>query len=255
MTDVDDQLTDLARDDSQTYAAGALVAVHGTSPSISITAKPKRFAKVPVTMVQEWPEAPVLAKDIDPVDLAREVEIFAECGQRAAIIARQLPDGVLEAVAGLHILAAARVHQELHTEAIVEVIVDLHVMSAEDPYRFATAEMEGGPAVSSLQRGLFYQRAVAALGSEAEVARVCKVHKSTVKRALDVARTVECINDKITIHNQVSQRQAEWFAQHVGFSSDFSDTEDPTTARRSHGSSTTARSCPRRRSSASCARR
>ncbi|MBB3692066.1 hypothetical protein [Sphingomonas sp. BK580] len=169
---------------------------------------------------------------MDPVDLAREVEIFAECGQRAAIIARQLPDGVLEAVAGLHILAAARVHQELHTEAIVEVIVDLHVMSAEDPYRFATAEMEGGPAVSSLQRGLFYQRAVAALGSEAEVARVCKVHKSTVKRALDVARTVECINDKITIHNQVSQRQAEWFAQHVGFSSDFSDTEDPTTARR-----------------------
>lgn len=146
-----------------------------------------------------------IALDIDATDrvsLEREVELFEMSGQRAPVVVRQAGNG-FEAIGRAWLVEVIRAFNEAHPEDQREVAIEVRDLDDKAAYRLVAQELEGGPAISSLERGRFYQQAIQFFKSEASFARECGVHKSTIHRNLDVARVVDPL-----IVSRISQQRA-----------------------------------------------
>lgn len=181
--------------------------------------------KVAVSDVRVWPNAVQLPEHIDPTYLERELEIFENSGQRVPVIGRETSAG-LEIVTHAYMVEVARAFNERHPDTSAMLDVEIRDIDEAGAYRLVARIIETGPAVSSYDRGLFYQHAVEQFGSEKAAARECAIDKGTVSRNLDVVRAVELAGHKVAIHRDVSQRDAAWFMGMVGRAEDRSDAPD-----------------------------
>lgn len=170
-----------------------------------------RSIKVPVEQVSVWPGA----VEIDDRALPHEQEIFETSGQRNVVDVRKIESGY-EAITHTHLVQLIREHNEQHPEKPRQLSVRVLDLDDRKAYRLVAQMIDPADLFSPLARGRFYQRAVAEFGSEADVARLCAVHRSTVQRSLDVARTIDEIGDKITVHHDLSYRDASWYMAIVG---------------------------------------
>ncbi len=181
--------------------------------------------KVPITDVLVWANAVQSSEHIDPADLDRELEIFEVSGQRVPVIGRETSAGV-EILTHTYMVGVVRAFNERHPD--MPAMLDVEIRDIDDAiaYRLVARTIETGPAISSYDRGLFYQRAVEQFGSEKAAARECAIDKGTVSRNLDVVRAVELAGHKIAIHREVSQRDAAWLMGAAGRAEDRSDAPD-----------------------------
>lgn len=163
-----------------------------------------------------------IALDIDATDrvsLEREIEVFEMSGQRAPVIVRRAGNGY-EAIGRAWLVEVICAFNEAHPQDQREVAIEVCDLDDKAAYRLVAQELEGGPPVSSLERGRFYQRAIRFFESEATFARECGVHRSTIHRNLDVARVVDYVGDHVLIHRDIAQADAAWLMQIVGRESD-----------------------------------
>lgn len=163
-----------------------------------------------------------VALDIDAADrvsLEREIEVFAMSGQCAVVVVRRAGNGY-EAIGRAWLVEVIREFNRAHPEDRREVMIEVCDLDDKAAYRLVAQELEGGPPVSSLERGRFYQQAIQFFETEAAFARECGVHKSTIHRNLDVVRVVAYVGDHVLIHRDIAQADAEWFMKIVGRGSD-----------------------------------
>lgn len=222
----DDDLVDVVRDVAEADIM--------KRPADKLAGKHKAVSKLTGGMISVasndvtiWQGVAQLAHDIDPVDLAHELEFLEMAGQKVPVIARQFDVGKVEAIGKVYLVEAIRIYNEKHPDAPLDVVVSIQECDDARAYRIVAQELEAGPTVSSLERGLFYQRAIDVFGSEANVARECRVPKGTVSKNLDVARAIPVVGRKVLIPRDIAQRDAMWLMSIVGRRQNGADAPDP----------------------------
>ncbi len=166
-----------------------------------------------------WDRVALDIEVTDRISLDREIEVFEMSGQCGAVVVRRVGNGY-EAIGRTWLVEVIREFNRAHPDDRREVMIEVRDLDDKAAYRLVAQELEGGPPISSLERGRFYQQAIQFFKSEAAFARECGVHKSTIHRNLDVARVVDYVGDHVLIHRDIAQADAEWFMKIVGRESD-----------------------------------
>lgn len=162
-------------------------------------------------------------------ELQIELETFEDFGQRLIPIGRQ---GALftEIITHTWILEVILMYNERHPDEPRNLIVLVQDCDDDAAYRHVAQQIDKGPTVEDYDRSMFFKRAVAHFGNQADAARACRVHKSTIGRALDVVRAVEIVGKKLQKVRKIAQRDAVWLADIVGRSGSIENAADPEAA-------------------------
>ena len=151
--------------------------------------------------------------------------IFAS-GLQIPLRGRRHEDGTLEIVSGARRLAAIRLLIDLGFD--VQLLVELVDMNDDFALRFAHAENEQRADLKPLDRGLFYERAIAQVyKTGAACAEAFGVHKSTISRSLDVVRVATVLQDKIDDPRGISAAKASWLMSQLRDREADADPTDP----------------------------